>query len=120
MLWWGLQALLLARIDANMAGNKELADSLVIPANMQEEAIRCLPCNTNRALPLHCQSLLPVFAMTSCASSHQDRCSEMPANNQPLLCVPASFRRLLMTVLGSCILAGTQIMVYPVYGVKRC
>ena len=39
-----LQALLLARIEAQMAGNKELASGLLIPAALQDEAARCTPC----------------------------------------------------------------------------
>ena len=38
-----LQALLLARIEAQMAGNKELASGLLIPAALQDEAVRCTP-----------------------------------------------------------------------------
>ena len=38
-----LQALLLARIEAQMDGNKELASRLLIPAALQDEAVRCTP-----------------------------------------------------------------------------
>ena len=35
-----VQALLLARLEANASGDKQLAQALVIPSNIEDEAIR--------------------------------------------------------------------------------
>jgi len=92
-----LQALLLARIEAQMAGNKELASGLLIPAALQDEAARCTPCPSLPPLLSFCCT-----AAIYCQTYTVDLCSQLIAH---IACLPASQNALsLLSVKASCTL----------------
>ena len=79
-----LQALLLARIEASMAGDRQLANNLVLPKKLQEEAVRYAlsvrhPCtldscvvyvsHTHVQLPPRASSTLACWAIPSVYTS---------------------------------------------------
>lgn len=51
--WIAMQALLLARLEANANDNTELTQALIIPKDMEDEAIRYSLFSFITALPLH-------------------------------------------------------------------
>ena len=101
-----LQALLLARIEASMAGDRQVANNLVLPKKLQEEAVRYAlsarhPCTLDSHVVYVCHTHVQLPPIEPVARLHAGPCQVStlaPKRSSTLLCYRV-YRRIECSIL---------------------